>query len=713
MTFVEILNRASHAWASRVVGGLIDAAIVLALVAVIWITLQRRTSPAVGCWLFLLVVAKMLLPLEIAVPDRIVAWTPQRWVDNRISGPPPMAKSPTEDRDPFGPIDLPVADREASLGGSSHIGPIAPPPPVPAQPARGGNTVVASSPSSASTATVEDATSATRLETLAWLMLGWAAVVLFLLGRTVRSQWRFGRIVRGAAPVEADRWPFDFAALCRKFGFRRPVAVLEIGRVAMPVVWGLLRPRIVLPERLLRQLPADQLRWVLLHELAHIRRWDAWIAVLQRLVTIVHFFNPFVWLANRKADRLREYACDDLALGLQPVKRAEAGRALLTIAEFAATADRPVADALAAFDFKASLQKRLIRLVDSRRTIRTGVGIGSVCASLLVAAVVLPQLKTEQTPPNNNSQAFAEGSTTLPNTTAPAAPPVRDSSADSRQRAKAEEFLKLFKEGRIKEAVQTSPEFRRTYHVKKELGWIQTGFNERAGAFEEVLSYRNRKFADRTLLEARCRWQRAVMLVRLLFDRQGEVEGFWLARDREGPTPKSFRKGGYVLGIEMNRLAGRSGSIPVRVVATHGGTPATVTVTLRAPLPKGSQKIPHPFVSQGALATRPAKRTFPPYPYSDGYPYVWTDPETGRRWLRLTYYSSHGTWNPYSNHEFEYTPCFRGLRPGEYLVTVRWLDGTARPSARRQLGEVHAKSQVIQLDLSRRPQPITIVVPDE
>ena len=67
---------------------------------------------------------------------------------------------------------------------------------------------------------------------------------------------------------------------------------------------GLIRPHVLLPVGLAEELSPPQLRWVLLHELAHVRRGDLWVLLLQRVVQAVYFFNPAVWLANRFIDYL-------------------------------------------------------------------------------------------------------------------------------------------------------------------------------------------------------------------------------------------------------------------------------------------------------------------------------------------------------------------------------------------------------------------------
>jgi beta-lactamase regulating signal transducer with metallopeptidase domain len=82
----------------------------------------------------------------------------------------------------------------------------------------------------------------------------------------------------------------------------------------MPMVLGLLRPTIVLPE----QSPAswDQAKWqaILLHEAAHIARRDPWALLAQRVAILLFWWCPLVHLVGRRLNALRENICDDYAL---------------------------------------------------------------------------------------------------------------------------------------------------------------------------------------------------------------------------------------------------------------------------------------------------------------------------------------------------------------------------------------------------------------
>jgi hypothetical protein len=96
---------------------------------------------------------------------------------------------------------------------------------------------------------------------------------------------------------------------------RLPIAPIRfVQRLHSPVVVGILRPTVILPEKLLTQLDVDQLRCVLAHELTHVRQRDPLVGLIQRIVEASYWPHPLVHLLNRDLIRAREEVCDNVAL---------------------------------------------------------------------------------------------------------------------------------------------------------------------------------------------------------------------------------------------------------------------------------------------------------------------------------------------------------------------------------------------------------------
>jgi bla regulator protein blaR1 len=150
-----------------------------------------------------------------------------------------------------------------------------------------------------------------------WLALWpwvWLLGALLTLGLILREHRRLSRAVVRQRPV-TDPSVLDLLEDCKSLmRVHAPLAVIETPKVSSPALFGLLRPRLLLPRGILRSLSPLELRHVFLHELAHLQRHDIAFGWLLALAQSVHWFNPFIWLALHRARIDRELATDELAL---------------------------------------------------------------------------------------------------------------------------------------------------------------------------------------------------------------------------------------------------------------------------------------------------------------------------------------------------------------------------------------------------------------
>ncbi|WP_309641015.1 M56 family metallopeptidase [Flavobacterium sp.] len=111
-----------------------------------------------------------------------------------------------------------------------------------------------------------------------------------------------------------EYWSKRLEVLTRRIHIRKPVVLLESTLVKVPLVTGFFKPILLVPFGLLTSLPEDQIEAILLHELAHIRRKDYGINLLQAFAETIFFFNPGVlWLSSLIKEE-RENCCDDIAI---------------------------------------------------------------------------------------------------------------------------------------------------------------------------------------------------------------------------------------------------------------------------------------------------------------------------------------------------------------------------------------------------------------
>ena len=141
----------------------------------------------------------------------------------------------------------------------------------------------------------------------------WLAGVLLLSVRLLVACGRIERLKRATRLVDAAVVA-RVQSLAHRFGIDRPVRVFESTLVHVPTVVGCLRPVILLPASVITGLAPAYLDAVIAHELAHVRRHDYLVNVLQSLVETLLFYHPAVWWCSLQIRIEREHCCDDMVV---------------------------------------------------------------------------------------------------------------------------------------------------------------------------------------------------------------------------------------------------------------------------------------------------------------------------------------------------------------------------------------------------------------
>jgi len=218
---------------------------------------------------------------------------------------------------------------------------------------------------------------------LVWIWLAGAAATLavFLVG-CLRVRW----IARAATPLDHGPWAALLIRLSGEIGLSRRVRLLRGPEATMPMMWGVLRPTILLPREADGWCPALQ-RDVMLHELAHVQRHDCLTQMVARLTCALHWFDPLAWLAARRIRLERERACDDRVIdgGSSPCDYAEH---LLAVARWRSTGVRAGALGMAG---SLPLGERLRAVLEPGRT-RRRVPLRAVLGQTAAAALLVVPL---------------------------------------------------------------------------------------------------------------------------------------------------------------------------------------------------------------------------------------------------------------------------------------------------------------------------------
>jgi uncharacterized protein (TIGR02246 family) len=225
---------------------------------------------------------------------------------------------------------------------------------------------------------------ATTLAARVWLV--WLAGAAAFLMAFLVAALRLGAVLRAGVPIEdsptleiARKAADDLGLSPRRFRLR------WTDRAMTPMTWGFVRPVVLLPRTAFAW-TEERLRQVLLHELAHVARRDAWTQALSVLACVTYWFNPLVWWAGRQLVVERERASDDCVLRNGAKASAYAGE-LLEIAR-ALGAGWTAARVSLAMARRSQVSGRLLAVLDPDLP-RLGVGRRALATSVLCGVAVL------------------------------------------------------------------------------------------------------------------------------------------------------------------------------------------------------------------------------------------------------------------------------------------------------------------------------------
>ena len=220
----------------------------------------------------------------------------------------------------------------------------------------------------------------------------WLVGVLVLAGVVATQLMRFSRKVARASAPAAPCLQTLFDECQREFGLSGRIKLVEADAVQSPALFGLLRLRLLLPRGIGGQFAARELRYIFLHELAHVKRGDLWVNWLVTALQIMHWFNPLLWLGFARLRVDRELACDELALLRAGDQAGTAyGRTVVKLLE---NLNRPTAipGLVGILEDKEQMRRRISMIAAFRRPSRWSALALFLVAALAVAALTDPQL---------------------------------------------------------------------------------------------------------------------------------------------------------------------------------------------------------------------------------------------------------------------------------------------------------------------------------
>ena len=222
-----------------------------------------------------------------------------------------------------------------------------------------------------------------------WLASIWLIGSVCVLAWSVRRVFHFSRFLRASTEPAPHELHTTGAIIAKQLGLNTLPVILTTSAHLSPMVWwtgG--RVRVVIPASLLDEMDASEWRWVLAHELAHVRRRDYLVRWLEWLACVCFWWNPVVWWAQRNLRATEEICCDALVLSCLKPKPGSYANSLLTAVEFLVSPDlRP--PAMASEINSGGFLERRFRMIVTETPIRANSRWLQACV-LFCATVMLP-----------------------------------------------------------------------------------------------------------------------------------------------------------------------------------------------------------------------------------------------------------------------------------------------------------------------------------
>ncbi len=321
-----------------------NLAVATALAGVALVVGRWANRPALAHVLWLLVLLKLLTPPVVTIPVKCLPARPE------VSAAPPVVRPAPVTPAEFTPVV--VAEPE----------PHAAPAPLPTAP------IAQAAPAAPPQAAGPGATIAWP----AWpsLLLGaWAAGTLIALVLAVRRVRRFGQLLAKFASAPAPEFVAEVALAAERMGLRRAPRVRILPGGIAPMIWAVGRPTLYFPAGLLTRLTAEQRLTLVSHELAHLRRRDHLVRLIEFTALAVYWWCPLARLARREMRRLEEEACDAEVVAAAPGSGYDYASAILETIDYLAGV-APAPRFATAIGDAASLRNRLALILGATNPAR-------------------------------------------------------------------------------------------------------------------------------------------------------------------------------------------------------------------------------------------------------------------------------------------------------------------------------------------------------
>lgn len=348
--------------------GLLNAAFVTVMAAVVFLVTRLCRRPALAHGLWLLVLVKLLAPPLFMVPMPSIHALPLRELPAQSVANEDIARAFTATASEPIPDASFVVPSERSLDSSASAeqvasstvatAPVDPPPLLPAEP-----TTQILEPEPLPPTWYQLALDYAIANWQVALIAVWLTGSMAWMGLAAFRVWRFHRALGHAEPAPRSI-QHQTVVLAEEMGLKRCPAVYLVQGQVSPMLWTLTgKTSLLLPTSLWAQLTWEQQRTLLVHELAHVRRKDHWVRILEIFVTALYWWHPVTWWAKRELREAEEACCDAWVTTTLPEAQKSYAMALLATVDFLADVRRPLPLAASGVGHVRHLQRRVTMIM--------------------------------------------------------------------------------------------------------------------------------------------------------------------------------------------------------------------------------------------------------------------------------------------------------------------------------------------------------------
>ena len=299
-----------------------------------------------------------------------------------------------------------------------------------------------------------------------WLM---AAVLVFLV--SVEKSIAFSLYAKKhSTPIDDKKFLVGLDILKIECGINRKVVVSSCKFINMPVMYGIIRPHILLPAAMKIKLSKEHLDAILMHELCHIKNWDILKNYAFLIGKAVHWFNPLVWIAQKAAREDTELLCDlNVVNIIGEDKKGLYSQSLVEATRFVIERKTPMLT-ISLCEDKSNLKERIMHMLRPQKKLKSAGIISTLTAIFMIigcfttACQPAPDTTIEYEDPADTQAAASENDTAQ----TPAEEPVPEEEPDFMQYEAPETFAKTYEKDNLRIMVDAQvevPEVEKIYTV--------------------------------------------------------------------------------------------------------------------------------------------------------------------------------------------------------------------------------------------------------